>query len=113
MMQSSMRSMILAGLALLAIPDFSYAGGLFQYDREQQPISGNCHALAARLGPEGVWYGFYSGKRYDDFSENYFPYAARGCFESEFACRIWQNQAMTYSERGPTYFTSCRLGDPG
>lgn len=110
-MQSSPRPLILALIALLSLAGTAPAAGLFQYDREQQPVSFDCEALAAQLGPAGVWYGFYSGKRYDDFSENYFPYATRGCFPSEGACRIWQNQAMTYSERGPTYFTSCRLGE--
>ncbi len=98
--------------ALLSLEGMASAGPLFQYNREQQPVSGDCRALSAALGPEAVWYGFYSGRRYDDFTENYRPYAARGCFESEFACRVWQNQAMTYSERGPTHFTRCRRGDP-
>ena len=112
-MQSSTLPVIAAMIAGLTLSAPASAGRLFHYDRDQQPVSGDCEALAAQLGPEGVWHGFYSGKRYDDFSDNYSPYAARGCFATEAACRVWQNQAMTYSERGPTYLTSCRLGRRG
>ena len=112
-MQNAMRVAALALVGLVALAGAASAAGIFGYDRERQPISGDCQALAAELGPGRVWHGVYSGKRYDDFSENYFPYAVRGCFPSEFACRIWQNQAMTYAERGPTYYTRCRLGAPG
>ncbi len=111
-----MRHAAIALLAALPLAGSASAASfeqLFQYDRNRQPVSGDCRALSAQLGPGAVWYGEYVGKRYDDFIESYFSYSARGCFKSEFACRVWQNQAMTYSERGPTFYTFCRLGAPG
>ncbi len=111
-----MRYSTIAVLAMLPLAGTVAAAPfeeLFQYDRDRKPVSGDCRALSAAVGAEAVWYGEYSGKRYDDFNERLTPYYARGCFETEFACRVWQNQAMTYSERGPTYWTRCVLGAPG
>jgi hypothetical protein len=81
--------------------------GLFRYD-DPVPLAGDCGRIAAAIGPENTWYGQYSGKYVDGFTDRVLPYAARGCFESEYACRVWQNEAMTYSNGGPTYHTSCR-----
>jgi hypothetical protein len=76
-------------------------------------VAGDCAAIAAAVGPEATWYGEFSGKYFDNFADNYHPFAARGCFDSEYACRVWQNEAITYLSRGPVYYTSCRLGAPG
>jgi hypothetical protein len=86
--------------------------GLFRYDDPRPPVAGDCATIAAAVGAENTWYGQFSGKYYDNFSDNYHPIAARGCFESEFACRRWQNEAITYLSRGPVYHTSCRPGAP-
>lgn len=76
------------------------------------PTAGDCSALAAELGPEATWYGEYSGKRFDAFNDKYYPFAASGCFESELACRVWQQRAITYAVDGPLYYTRCRQGAP-
>ncbi|HWT29993.1 MAG TPA: hypothetical protein VN240_03095 [Propylenella sp.] len=71
----------------------------FRYKPSPAPVAGDCPA---------AWYGEFSGQRYDTFAETYRPFAARGCFETELACRIWQQQAITHLDRGPLYYTRCR-----
>ena len=51
--------------------------------------------------------------RYDDFTDNYARYSARGCFRNEISCRVWQQRAVTYLDRGPIFYTRCRLGPRG
>ncbi len=84
--------------------------GLFRYDKPRPPVAGDCGAIAAAVGGEATWYGEFAGKRYDDFADRYHPFSARGCFESEVACRIWTNQAITYLGRGPMVYATCRRG---
>jgi hypothetical protein len=108
------RATLLAILAIVASPaaaDPFY--GLFDFEVPQRPVAGDCAAIAAAIGPESTWYGVFSGKYIDDFRDVYGPFAARGCFDSEFACRVWQNEAITYLNGGPLYHTSCRPGAPG
>jgi hypothetical protein len=82
----------------------------FHYEEAPLPVGGDCGAIAAAIGAEATWYGEFSGKRWDIYFDKLYPFAARGCFESELACRIWQHQALTYIGGGPMYYTSCRLG---
>jgi len=82
----------------------------FEYREPRLPRGGDCASLAAALGSAAVWYGAFSGKRFDKFTDNYYPFAARGCFPNETACRIWQQRALTYAGAGPLYYTSCRQG---
>jgi hypothetical protein len=84
--------------------------GFFDYRKPVPPVAGDCAAIAAAIGPEATWYGEFSGRRWDNFTDEYYPFAARGCFDSEFACRVWQNQAITYLDRGPMNYSSCRRG---
>lgn len=84
--------------------------GLFRYDAPQPPGSGDCEGIATAIGREATWYGEFAGKRYDDFADRYYPFSARGCFESEAACRIWTNQGITYLGRGPMIYATCRRG---
>ena len=95
---------ILAGAPAGAQPleDFLY------YDRPQPPVSSDCRAIAAAIGADATWYGEFSGRYYDDFRDYWYPYATRGCFESELACRIWQNRALTYTGEGGMYYSFCR-----
>src|SRR5688500_14559914 len=72
---------------------------LFRYEPTPPPVAASCPA---------AWYGQFSGRRFDNFTDAYLPFAARGCFDSELACRIWQQRAITYLARGPIYYTSCR-----
>ena len=95
-----------AALVLIAV--FAFAGpaaaqnplsDFFRYKPSPPPVAGSCPA---------AWRGEFSGKRFDNFTDKYHPFAARGCFDSEIACRIWQQRAITYLARGPIYYTSCR-----
>ena len=98
--------MIVAGSAAAADPFY----GLFEYEKPLPPVAGDCNAIAAAIGSEATWYGEFAGKRHDDFSERYYPFSARGCFDSQFACRIWQNQAITYLGQGAMVYSTCRRG---
>ena len=84
--------------------------GFFDYRKPRPPVAGDCAQIAAAVGPEATWYGEFAGRRWDNFTDKYYPFSARGCFESEFACRVWQNQALTYADGGPMYYTRCRRG---
>lgn len=108
-----MRGIVLSVVALLAIGNVAAAdpiGNFFDYHVPRAPASGDCAAIAAAIGPEATWYGEFSGTRVDDFSDYYYPYAARGCFKSEAACRFWQGRSLTYLGRGYLLATSCRQG---
>ena len=98
--------------ALAIVPATAEANPLldiFRYDADPPPVAGSCPAIAAAVGPSATWYGVFSGKRYDELNDNHFPFAARGCFESELACTIWQQRAITHAQ-GPIHYTSCRQG---
>lgn len=83
--------------------------GWLQYDEPVRPVGGDC----AAMGSAAPWRGEFSGKRLDGFTDNYLPYATRGCFPSLGACRLWQHQAITYLDGGPIYYTTCRPRGPG
>lgn len=80
----------------------------FNYEDSPPPVGGDCDAIAAAIGPDQTWYGEFSGRRLGYYHRSQ-PYGARGCFESEIACRIWQQQALSYAEGTLTYM-SCRQG---
>ena len=86
----------------------SFFGG---YRAPPPPLNGNCDAVAAAVGPESVWVGTFSGKRLA-VNNRYNAYGAQACFDSEVACRIWQQRAINYAS-GPIQFTSCRPGARG
>ena len=98
-----MRCASLVMIALLALAAPAAAQNplvdLFRYEPVPPPVDGACPA---------AWRGVFSGQRFDDFTDKYLPFSARGCFDSEIACRIWQHRAITYLSRGPIYHTSCR-----
>lgn len=109
--------MLLAGI--LALPGTANATdpvtglvrSFFHYQAPSPPVGGNCAAISAEIGAASTWYGEFSGKRLG-INDRYGAYAARGCFDSEFACRVWQQQAITYAF-GPIGYTSCRSGVSG
>ena len=109
-----MRFVAVTIAALLLMPAQAFAGNpltdLFRYKEPPIPQSADCSALASSMGVPAVWRGEFSGKRYDDLSDREQPYADRGCFENEAACRIWQQQEITVTNGGPIYYTSCRQG---
>ena len=64
--------------------------------RPKLPPAGDCAAMVAATGGQGIWYGQFSGRYEDEFREGfYYPVAARGCFPSEKACRRWTNRALS------------------
>lgn len=77
------------------------------------PPGGDCGTITAKRGAGATWYGEFSGRHYDSFREMYFPIAARGCFENEYACRVWQNEAMSFAGQGGIFYTRCTPGAPG
>ena len=98
-----MRRFVLSALILAAVGAQAAAQpfqDFFNYEAPRMPVAGSCDGAA--------WRGEFSGKRWDNFRDHYMPVAARGCFDSEIECRIWQQQAITYLDRGPLYYTSCR-----
>ena len=98
-----MRRAVLLPIAVLALAAPAAAQNpvaeLFRYKPAPPPVAGSCPA---------AWYGEFSGQRYDSFTEKYTPFSARGCFDNEAACRIWQHRAITHLGQGPIYFTRCR-----
>jgi len=72
----------------------------FNYQEPRMPVGDDCTGA--------TWYGEFAGKRFDDFRDMYYPVSARGCFHSEFDCRIWNQQAITYLGRGPMLYATCR-----
>jgi len=83
---------------------------LSDYREPRKPASGDCEQIAAAIGVDATWRGEFSGKHYDDFNDQNYPFGVRGCFDSELACRIWQQRAITYAGRGGINVTSCRRG---
>ena len=77
------------------------------------PPGGDCNEIAARIGADATWYGEFSGNYHDSFREMYFPVSARGCFTSEYECRRWQNEAMSFAGQGGMLYARCRQGAPG
>jgi hypothetical protein len=108
-----MRKSVLMVLALLATGGVAKAGPLydfFYYDEPQPPVGGDCSAVAAAVGPENTWYGEFSGTRVALFNDRPTPFAAQGCFDSGYACRAWQNDALSYIGRGNIIYTRCTQG---
>lgn len=111
-----MRRFAIALAATIALPLPALADNpiteFFRYDGPPTPHARDCGELAASRGSNAIWFGEFSGKRFDDFSDKYQPYAARGCFESGEACQIWQGQEISVANGGPIYYATCRRGRP-
>jgi hypothetical protein len=99
---------LIAIVATCGVASANPSFGWLHYDEPQPPVAGDCGAI----GPAAAWHGEFSGKRLDGFTDQYHPYATRGCFTNLAECRIWQNQAVTYLDGGPIYYTTCRPGAP-
>lgn len=64
--------------------------------RPEIPPSGDCQTMIADADERGVWVGRFSGRYADDVSDDRFhPISARGCFETEYACRRWTNELLS------------------
>lgn len=110
-----MRKMAVFVVTLLAAVGSSAgpAAALFDYYQEPQPpVAGDCATVAASVGAGATWYGEFAGNRYDEFLERQYPFSVRGCFESEYACKVWQHEALTYTGRGGLVYMRCRPGAP-
>lgn len=100
-------AMIVTTIGAAANPAFAF---FFDYQAPQPPVAGDCVAIAARIGPAATWYGEFAGNRYDDFTDQRSPFSARGCFRSEYDCRVWQNDGISYLGRGGIVYMRCRQG---
>ena len=78
----------------------------------ERPYSYDCGALAAEIGPNAVWFGRFAGSLRKRLWDATFPYNDQGCFPSEYECRRWQHQNMSFLAGGTTLHTSCRQGLP-
>jgi len=95
----------------VALIGFSSVTGAFLIDpaeaQRPRPVpAGDCASMVAATGGKGIWYGWYSG-RYEDEWDRVFPLYGRGCFTSEFACRLWLNEMLTLAN-GWSAARSCR-----
>src|SRR5687768_13616463 len=100
-----MRTTLTALAVLLGLASGAQAANpftdLFRYKPSPPPVAGSCPAIAADIGPGATWYGEFIAMRYDDFTDNYARYFTQGCFRNEISCRVWQQRAVTYLDRGP------------
>ncbi len=78
-----------------------------QAQRPRPVPAGDCQQLIASSGGHGIWYGEYSGQSRDISSDRMYPFAGRGCFTSEYACRRWTNEMLSAANGSPG-LTSCR-----
>jgi hypothetical protein len=101
-------ALLLIAAPAAADPVSGFFYNFFHYQEPPPPVGGDCAAIAAALGPDQTWRGEFSGRRFG-YHERSLAYTARGCFESELACRIWQQQALNYADGRITYM-SCRRG---
>ena len=108
----SMCAIAFAAVPMLAAATPSYALFGSWYPDDEPPAAGDCAAIVSRIGPDATWYGEFAGRYYDEFRNMRFPYSARGCFESEYACRVWQGNSMTYTGRGGMLWSRCTPGAP-
>lgn len=99
---------------LAAAPLFgaSVDGASAFVSRNDKPPAGDCRALVARHGADQVWFGRYSGFMGLDDRAREVPISNQGCFPSEGACRLWQNENMTFTRGGSLGYTSCEPGVP-
>ena len=78
--------------------------------RADKPPAGDCYALASRYGEDNVWFGRYSGFVSLEEKHRQIPFANEGCFRSERACRLWQNENMNFSRGGDFVYSTCNRG---
>lgn len=100
-------SVIVTTVMATASPALAFFYG---YEAPQPPVGGDCAAIAAQVGPDATWYGEFAGNRYDDFNDRRYPFSARGCFRSEYGCRAWQNDGISYLGRGGIVYMRCTQG---
>jgi hypothetical protein len=107
------RIAVVAQLFFIAFAVASAAPALALTYGDGPAPGGDCRAIASRIGADATWYGEFSGRHYDSFREMYFPISARGCFVSQYECRRWQNEAMSFAGQGGMLYARCTQGAPG
>jgi len=78
-----------------------------------EPPAPDCGAMAARYGPQRLWFGAISGERIDVFFDRSYPHYAQGCFLSEYTCRRWLHENLSYLQGGNLNWMRCQPGVPG
>ena len=107
-----MRPFIVLSAVAILIASFLLEGAAAFTSRNDKPPAGDCGALVARYGADGVWFGRYSGFMSLDDKGREVPFWNQGCFASEAACRAWQNDNMSFTRGGSMRYTSCMPGVP-
>lgn len=78
----------------------------------REPPAPHCGAMAARYGPQRLWFGAISGTFIDQFWDRSYPHYAEGCFLSERACRTWLHENLSFMNGGGLNWMRCRPGVP-
>ena len=90
--------------AVAAIALFLALGSAALAQRPNLPPAPDCRQMAASHA--SFWEGRFSGT-YEDLFDKRWPLSARGCFETEYACRRWVHEIQTIAVSPG--FMSCRL----
>ena len=107
-----MRYLVVFSAAAVLIAGLLPEGAAAFTSRNDKPPAGDCRALVARYGAGDIWFGRYSGFMGLDEKAREVPFWNQGCFATEAACRLWQNQNMTFTRGGSLGYTSCTRGVP-
>lgn len=76
------------------------------------PPAPDCRLLAAQHGAQRLWFGAFSGMHNDTFFDIRRPYYAQGCFLSEYDCRRWLHENLSFLEGGSLNWMRCEPGVP-
>lgn len=76
------------------------------------PPAPDCRLLAAQHGAQRLWFGAFSGTHNDTFFDIRRPYYAQGCFLSEYDCRRWLHENLSFLEGGSLNWMRCEPGVP-
>jgi len=102
---ASLAALVLAGLA--AGPA---AASPFRFDKGV----GTCAALTARYDPASLWFGWVSAQSrpvMGDLDGGVMPFYAEGCFRTEFECRRFINEGLSFAD-GRLIGMRCEPGVP-
>jgi hypothetical protein len=77
------------------------------------PPAPDCRVLAARYGGQRLWFGAFSGTRFDSYFDIRRPHYAQGCFLSEYECRRWLHENLSFLDGGNLGWMRCQPGVPG
>ncbi|MBB3930688.1 hypothetical protein GGR25_001727 [Kaistia hirudinis] len=72
---------------------------------------GDCRALAAKVGPNKVWFSRFSGSQPDPWDRGLWSAWGIGCFRTYKECKAWLYNSQTAYPRLMD-FTFCKQGLP-